>query len=236
MKDRLLASLPLVVYGLLMVVLVRLGLWQWDKWQWQEARQARFADVTAAVPIAATDVSFSDHQFAPATTDGRFDTSRQFLIDNIVRNGRNGFFVITPFLLESGAILMVNRGWIAQTPSRQPMSPLTVPTDRRPILGRVGKLPTPGLTLGVPEPPDEGWPKVLQYPSLATLEEELQQAVLPWVLLLDADAADGYDRVWQPAGLPAERHLGYAVQWFALALALTLLMMAWYVRRRRHND
>jgi surfeit locus 1 family protein len=52
------------------------------------------------------------------------------------------------------------------------------------------------------------------------------------LLLLDAGAPDGFEREWRPAmRFGPERHLGYAIQWFALALALTVIFVALSLQR-----
>ena len=53
-----------------------------------------------------------------------------------------------------------------------------------------------------------------------------------WVLLLDADSGPGFVREWQPPGLPPERHIGYAVQWWAFALLLVGLFVGLNVKRK----
>ena len=91
--------------------------------------------------MAAAAVSADDRaRFRPVTARGRYDGRRQFLIDNIVRQGRNGFFVITPFRLDEGGLLLVNRGWIAQDARRQPVDDIGVDDGARRIEGRVGRL------------------------------------------------------------------------------------------------
>jgi surfeit locus 1 family protein len=51
------------------------------------------------------------------------------------------------------------------------------------------------------------------------------------LLLLDPGESDGYVRSWAPPGFPPLRHVGYALQWFALALALFVIYLAVNVRR-----
>jgi surfeit locus 1 family protein len=50
-------------------------------------------------------------------------------------------------------------------------------------------------------------------------------------LLLSRDAPDGYLREWRPAVMTPEQHLGYAVQWFAMAGALVVLYVVLNVRK-----
>jgi surfeit locus 1 family protein len=51
-------------------------------------------------------------------------------------------------------------------------------------------------------------------------------------VLLDPAAPNGYERVWRPAmQFGPERHLGYAIQWFALALVALIIFIALSLRR-----
>jgi len=60
----------------------------------------------------------------------------------------------------------------------------------------------------------------------------LSREAYPYILLLDQDQADGFVREWQPATFPPQRHLGYAVTWFAMAAALLILYVATHLRRQ----
>jgi len=51
------------------------------------------------------------------------------------------------------------------------------------------------------------------------------------VILLDPKEPDGYARNWEAPGFPPMRHIGYAVQWFALAAALLVIYIVTNVRR-----
>ena len=51
------------------------------------------------------------------------------------------------------------------------------------------------------------------------------------LVLLDAAEPDGYVRNWAPPGFPPMRHIGYAVQWFGLALTLAVIYVVTNFRR-----
>ena len=61
----------------------------------------------------------------------------------------------------------------------------------------------------------------------------------PLVLEQRNDTGDGLARDWAPADSGADRHYGYAFQWFGLAALTLVLLLAlgWRrsVRRRRHK-
>jgi cytochrome oxidase assembly protein ShyY1 len=82
--------------------------------------------------------------------------------------------------------------------------------------------------MGQPQPLKPPFPIRAAFPSLSDI-----QAVTParrWspsceVLLLDPRDPDGFRREWAAPGFPPMRHIAYAVQWFGLALALSILFV-----------
>lgn len=228
--------LPVLVYLVLMPAMLWLGFWQLDKAGQQEQRLNEFAQADST-PLAFSTVDDPRAlRYRSVSVRGYFDARRQFLIDNIVRNSRNGFYVITPFYTDDGPVLLVNRGWIPQTPTREPIGELSISDDVRRIGGRIGKLPVGGIKLGDATAAGGEWPRILQFPEIADIESQLGQAAAPWVLLADPQMAGGFEREWKPGGLPPERHLGYAVQWFAMSLALTALLIWAALSGRRKSE
>ena len=82
----------------------------------------------------------------------------------------------------------------------------------------------------------EGWPRVVQRVELDRIQEQLGKPLLPFVLRLSPASDHGYGRDWQiRTGLTPERHVGYAVQWFALAAALAGLC-GWVAVKRAPEE
>ncbi len=226
------ALIPTLLTLALLPLLIGLGVWQLARYEYKTGLEQAHAG-SGAEPVAAAAVTGDDRdRYRPVTARGRYDAGRQFLIDNMVSQGRNGFFVITPLRLESGGLLLVNRGWIGQDARREPVAEIAVGEETRRIEGRVGRLPVAGLDLGERGGAAGDWPSVRQFPDIPELAAALAEPVEPWVLLLSPAAADGFRREWEPGGPPAIRHLGYAVQWFALAAALAVIYVVVNLRRR----
>ncbi len=219
------AWIPNLIGLALLPLLLWLGFWQLDRSDEKSQRLVEFS-LSGAEPLNIEDASMpAPAEFTPVSVTGRYDSSHQFLIDNMVRHGRNGFFVLTPFSLrgENGWIL-VNRGWVTQDPARRVLPALDIDENLQTIRGRVGRLPKGGIKLEAPEPPADEWPSVRQFPETAELSAALDEPLADWVLLLDADPDSEFERDWKPGGMPPERHFGYALQWFALALTLVVLV------------
>lgn len=195
-----------------------LGRWQWDR---GVERRAQWSDFGAtAEPLAADSRALDElPRFRFVTLVGRYDTERQFLLDNRTRDGRAGYEVLTPFALTDGRVVLVNRGWIAFSGYRDRLPDVGFePGRREQVAGRLGSLPVAGLAQGraAPGRADE-WPKVVSFPTLGQLADAYGQELEDAVVLLDESAPHGFARDWRPPGLEPGRHFAYAVQWWAFA-------------------
>lgn len=174
-------------------------------------------------------------RYRHVTVRGRYDPAHQVLIDNMPSStGSAGYRVLTPLLREGGGrLLLVDRGWVPLGLSRAQLPDVAVDAEPRTLAGRLDTLPVPGIRVGAADAPgDTQWPRVLLFPTAADLAQALGQPVEARILLLDADQPDGYERVWRPAlEFPPERHLGYALQWLALAVAALVAFIALSLER-----
>src|SRR5580704_2238274 len=206
-------------------MLVALGRWQPDRAAEKRVLFGSFATPSvAAQPLDLRSGQVPRYSYVAAV--GSYDETRQVLIDNMVEGERAGYFVITPFALQGGGWVLVNRGWVPLGKSRADRPAIPVAGDLRSIRGRADNLPSPGIQMGVPAPLAQPFPVVAAYPKreeVARLLKEPDWTSATDSILLDAAEPDGYVRNWAPPGFPPMRHIGYAVQWFGLALALVVI-------------
>jgi surfeit locus 1 family protein len=147
---------------------------------------------------------------------------------------RAGYFVITPFALAGGGWVLVNRGWVPLGASRAERPAIAVSSDMRQVRGRADHMPSPGIQMGTKAVLAPPYPVVAAFPSrneIARLLGESAWTSATDLVLLDPGEPDGYVRDWSPPGFPPMRHIGYAVQWFALALTLFILWVVTNLRR-----
>ena len=163
---------------------------------------------------------------------GRFDTEHQFLLDNKVYQGRVGYQVITPLLMtESSKAVLVNRGWIPQTGSREELPTFPTPTEELMLEGQL-KLDT-GKYFGLGDSgiKNETWPRVIQWLELEQLENTLGYKIQDFIILQSPDSPAGFKRDWYIKKIVPEKSISYAVQWFALALALVIIYLVVNTRK-----
>jgi cytochrome oxidase assembly protein ShyY1 len=224
-----------LVVLLLLPLLLTLGFWQLDRGQQKAKLQTAFAEQFSQLPVTLAEVNFTDSakSYRRVIVSGHYDSAHHVLLDNQVRNGQPGYHVLTPLRLSSGSAILINRGWIALGESRQVLPALAAPTEPVTVTGWLAQPAQPGLKLGDATGSDRRWPRVVPYVDYERLAAVLAYPLQPAVVLLEPEAPSGYERDWQPrfGGFGPERHQGYAVQWFSLAVALVILYITANLRR-----
>jgi surfeit locus 1 family protein len=229
-EPRLFTTLLAIV---LIALLISLGRWQLRRADEKRVLFESFAagtDATQTIDLRTPPVRRYQHVGA----SGHYDPTRQILIDNMVSSERAGYFVITPFALAGGGWMLVNRGWVPLGASRAERPAIAVSSDVRQVRGRADHMPSPGIQMGTKAVLAPPYPVVAAFPSrneIARLLGESSWTSATDLVLLDPGEPDGYVRNWSPPGFPPMRHIGYAVQWFALALTLFILWVVTNLRR-----
>jgi surfeit locus 1 family protein len=161
---------------------------------------------------------------------GQFEGAHQILIDNRVEAERIGYHVVTPFRLDDGRAVLVDRGFIAAGASRAELPDVPVPEGKRTVRGRI-ELPQRYLELGHVVPAGRLWQNL----DPLRFAEATGMAVLPIVIEQDAGDApgDGLVRHWPAPDLGSDQHRSYMLQWYLFAaMALGLWIYFTFVRRR----
>jgi surfeit locus 1 family protein len=230
-RRRFRPGLPATLFtAFFLPLLLVLGTWQLNR---AGEKQALFDDFAAGGAAVALDASSPGldglRRYTPVQAAGRYLGERQFLLDNMVEDGQAGYRVLTPLLLADGVAVLVDRGWIPRDFSSDVAPVIGVNAEPRNVSGKLDRLPRPGIQLETTLAP--GWPKVVQFPSGDELSAALGLQLVPGLVLLHAGQPDGFRRDWRPSDFGPERHIGYAVQWFALAITLVVLYLAWSFRK-----
>lgn len=206
--------------------------------QWQLGKGLAKQRMADAVRERSSEPEIISHAFGGplglqvrrAQATGRYLPGQQLLLDGQSNQHRPGYRVWTPLLLEDGAAVMVDRGWI---PRDRAGFDGGAPAGTLTLAGAWRSLPQPGLRLEatVNCPEQKEFPAVVLYPTPDDLECLLGRPVVGGLLLLDPEVPGGFVREWTDFGFPPARHFGYAFQWFALALAAVAIFVV--VNRRR---
>jgi surfeit locus 1 family protein len=230
---------PTVAYLCLLPALIALGIWQLERSEEKRAfleleqRQAA-SEVLHLSP--ATEDNPEALRYRKVEVRGHYDNARQFLIDNQVSDGKPGYFVLTPLILEGAAkAVLVNRGWVPLNRDRSILPDVEIKKLRTTITGRVNSFPRVGIKLAGADLPTANWPSVVQIADSNILAKTLGYPLFQFQIELDKDLPDGFKREWRTTAIMLpEQHTAYAIQWFALALTLTIIFI-WYSFKKNNG-
>ncbi|MCB1624437.1 MAG: SURF1 family protein [Pseudomonadales bacterium] len=225
-----LMTVATILFGSLFVTL---GFWQWQRGAERQATWDAFARSTnSAIEVGTAHLAVLP-EFSRVRLRGSYAPERQFLLDNRIFDGRAGYEILTPFVLTDGHVVLVNRGWIPFAGFRDQLPDVAFDAPHvSTIVGRIDELPSAGLASGRAAPQTTaGWPRVTSFPRMTELAAALGRPLESRIVLLDADAAYGYERHWAAPGLNPMRHVGYAVQWWGFAVVLLGLYVGLNLRK-----
>jgi len=215
------------------VILISLGTWQVQRLHWKEgliaARQT--AVHLPPVPPPSSLATARALEYHRVRASGHFLNDREMRVAAIADDGTAGFDIVTPFALDDGKVLLVERGFVP--------TELAAPDGRR-----AGEIAGPAQITG-PLRLDRGRPSwftpdnqpargewyFIDLKAMAAASAR-HADVLPYYI--DADATPnpgGWPKGGQTAIDLPNHHLSYAITWYALAAGL-IQIYAIFVRRR----
>lgn len=202
-------------------VLLVLGFWQLDRAEEKRQRQAALEQAQAQAPVALSADNAQDLAvYRRVLVEGRYLSERNWLLDNQQRNGQVGYDVITPFELEDGTTLLVNRGWVAGGDSRAERPDPPAPATNVTLFAQWLSPSEHPLLDG--ESDDAGWPKVILAIDPKPMAVHLGRPLLNQYARLDEGSPGALLIDWPELEVSAAKHLGYAFQWFAMAFAVVV--------------
>jgi cytochrome oxidase assembly protein ShyY1 len=216
---------------LLIPTMIRLGMWQMHRYDERTARNQLVTDALAAEPVPVEKLTAPGHT---VTSNERYRTVTAKVVVRRRTNSDDevGYHVLTPFVLDDGRVLLVNRGWI---PSDGP-SQTAFPKVPAPPSGQVtieGRLMPDETTAASGIKNLKGLPD--RQIMLINSDQEARR--------LDARVLGGYiaqtapepkgdtpELLGAPGKEDAALNYAYAVQWWLFAAAVPV---GWVVLARR---
>lgn len=237
LRERLwLRSLLLLI--LFAVTCVFLGRWQWTRHVHQAGAVHRVEvnydshpqPLQHLLPTPGTDLA-DDLEWRQVTLTGEYQTDRTVLVRNRPINGRFGYEVIVPLRTASGALFLVDRGWIPggrtgarpdAVPAPPPgqvevvarLRPSESPSDRSAPAGQALRINIPHLTAGLGAPAFQAYGVLgSETPAPTTAPQPLPEP--------DHDLGN---------------HLAYALQWWMFAAGGFVLLGYLAFREAQNRD
>jgi surfeit locus 1 family protein len=209
------------------MILINLSWWQLNRADVKTQQLQRLAQLQSHGPLQPVQLpQLTPHEIdgAPLQGHGRWLAPYIWLLDNQIVNGRVGYDVVVPVQAQGLAQpLLVNLGWLAATPSRDILPQLTIATELQ-LDGLLRTNTDSLLLLGQNTEDNGGWPMRIQQVGFDELAGISGLPLFP-ALLYQQQSSDFVPH-YQPVVLPPEKHRGYALQWFLLAMAVLGVALA----------
>ena len=233
--------IPFVVMLLLVALGLSLAQWQQRRADEKIARAARLQAGNLAAPLAlgAAPMLPQDAQaieYRRVTVSGHFVPAWTVYLDNRPYRGQAGFHVLTPFRIDGSTMhVLVAQGWLPRNNAdrtriadyRTPTGTVTLQGVARLNAGHVMQLGTAAPLL--PQ-------AIVQNADIAQLAKASGLAFQP--LLIEQTSPESAKlpvRDWPAPDLGADKHRGYAFQWYALALMAFLFFVFTGFRRAKKS-
>lgn len=229
--------LPSLLVLLLFPGLIALGFWQLARAEEKRELLATHQARQVAAPISLDELErHSDPSYMRVQLQGYFDARHSLLLDNRTRSGQAGVEVLQPFYDQnSGLWLLLNRGWLPWPDRRVPP---TFATPDTPLTLRASIYVPLGEPLQLQQSAAaSGWPRLVTAVEPDALWQQLGRGGLNYEVRLEPGPAS-FQTDWPVVAMSPDKHLGYAVQWFALAAALLGLFIylgLYNARETRHE-
>ncbi|KAK3330932.1 SURF1 family-domain-containing protein [Apodospora peruviana] len=241
----------LIILAIIPVTAFILGCWQVQRLQWKTDLIAKCEDRLVREPLPlpprVDPDAIADFDYRRVWTTGRFRHDKEMLVGPRMREGEQGYMVITPLERadDPGATVLVNRGWISKKLGDQSLRPDSLTTGEVRVEGMLREPWKKNMFTPVNRP-DKGefyFPDVNEMAALAGSQPVwIEQTMSPDILQVYDYEARGI-----PLGRPAEvnlrnNHAQYIFTWFGLSVATSIMFYlvvkkapSDIARRVRHN-
>lgn len=214
------------VWVLAMLIMLSLAMWQLTRMDEKQQRLSSIAEKQQVAPLslaAAMEMS-GDLRDIPVVVTGVFDPMHALLLDNQVKDGVVGYYLLMPLQTQADTVL-VNVGWLPAPQLRSELPAIPEPFTQRQRVRVQAVITQPSANPFISDPvvPAASFPMRIQQVEFAKLNELLPHTLLPIVLVTTEPLYNMSVPHWQAVVMPPEKHLGYAIQWFGLALAALVI-------------
>ena len=219
---------PTLVGACMLAVLLALGTWQVERLSWKRGLIAEMQERMQEMPV---DIGLSEippedapsMDYRQGSASGTFENDKELYLAGVSKSGAGGYHVLTPLRLPGRArALLVDRGWVPygkKDPATRAQGQIAGFASVAGIL----RLPPQHKPWMRPDndPAKDAW-YWIDLPAMA--DAAGVKEFLPYVLEADdALVPGGYPLGGQTVIDLPNNHLGYAITWYGLALALLVV-------------
>ena len=206
-----------------LALLISLGFWQLDRADEKRAIEDKIAIANSAnVELVVSTELLKDKEYYHVRLQGSYIDDKQFIYDNQIVDQVSGYYVLTPFVLRGASnAILINRGFIPWNGRRDKLADIDVGAKLTEVKVQISK---PVRRMELEESKTTGeFPVLIQTLDLDEMSNKVSLDLASVIGLLSPESENGFVRQWEPYTGSIERHVGYAIQWFLMALVLAFI-------------
>jgi len=202
-----------------------LGVWQLHRYHFKAALIKDYHEMATAPVVPFTATTLKEFQHVEAR--GTYVNNATLLVQNRVYKDQLGFEVLTPLQIAGDTrFLLIDRGWV-----KTPDEAQDVVTGEQQVVGIIKYQNEYQFILGKNIMFPDKHPLVIQKIDIKDISRATKMPFYPFVVRMDEDVANGFVREWTISAVDPKRHLGYAVQWFLMAIVLVIAFFSFSISR-----
>ena len=217
-----------------LALLISLGFWQLDRANEKRAIEDQIANANSFDVELVTSVEFlKDREYYHVRLQGSYVGDKQFIYDNQIVDQVSGYYVLTPLVLKGDSkAVLINRGFIPWNGRRDKLADIDISEKLTEVKVQISK-PVKRMELEASEIAGE-FPVLIQALDLDDMSTIAALDFINVVGLLSPESENGFVRQWEPYTGSIERHIGYAIQWFLMALVLAFIGIRLALKQRNN--
>ena len=207
------AVLPLTIFA---------GFWQLDRAEQKRLNLARqdFARTQPAVNLQSEGIDPAQN-YLRVFAEGEW-SEELFLLDNRMRSSRVGYEVVGILRVPELPPILVNRGWVQAGADRNVLPQIDRPLGMHTVEGYLYRSVQKPIVLAE-QVWQQAWPERLQVIDFDLIEARLGEKLYPSVLRINNESPLALRADWVIKRKGPAMHIGYAVQWFLMALTIFIM-------------
>ncbi|MGL6036740.1 MAG: SURF1 family protein [Legionella sp.] len=223
--------LMIVLASVFIALFIRLGFWQLQRSDEKKQMVAAEQALSKQEPLLWSAQAKLPLQYQRVQVTGTY-LPDVFLLDNQHQQHQFGYDVLSPLRLANDEVVLVDRGWIRGADNRQTLPTVTVPDGTIELRGIAYFPSSKQWLLGPSYEKKTAEVTIIEVIDVKWLTQLLQKTVYPFIIRLDKHERHGFIRNWAIVSMPPERHVAYAVQWFAMAFVILIIFIALNLKKK----
>lgn len=223
--------LMLMLATLVIALFVRLGVWQMQRAD-EKMNMLQAQSVFATQKATAWNFNTSaPAQYQNIYVQGHY-LPNKWLLDNQHYQHQFGYSVLSALELGDDSVVIVDRGWVIGDSTRRSFPKTPIPKEEMRIEGSVYFPSSNPWLLGPEMEIKQNNVIIFEQINTKLWSQLLQKRVHPFIIRLNKQQANGFIREWETVSMPPQRHLAYAWQWFAMALAVLIIFIVLNLKKK----